>query len=350
MNFLSLFSGIGGFDLGLEAAGMKCIGQVEIDPFCQKVLAHYWPEVKQIGDIKNVRGDEFGTVGLVCGGVPCQPASCAGKRKGSKDDRWLWPETFRIVRSIKPAWCLFENVRGITSLESGVVFDNLLSELESYGYEVQAFCIPACAVDAPHRRDRIWIVAHATSTRERRIERDFCEAECGSRKSLFQRINRAGEDVAHTEQFRGGWAGRLQEFGKTKGKMEETSNQFKGTGNNVSNPDGTGFEEQRRTEPIQSTHDSIKYVSENVADTLHDGSYRTEGNAPESCGNEPGNGISERVCVWLPEPGVGRVANGVPNRVDRLRSLGNAVVPQIVEIFGRAIMYSENFSQKGFEP
>ena len=161
MRFLSLFSGIGGFDLGLEHAGMQCVGQVEKEPYCLKVLKKHWPNVKRIEDIHDVRGYEFGTVELICGGVPCQPASTAGKRQGTSDDRWLWPETFRVVRLYKPTWCLFENVRGITSLEEGVVFDNLLTELEDCGYEVQPFIIPACGVDAQHRRDRVWIVAHA---------------------------------------------------------------------------------------------------------------------------------------------------------------------------------------------
>ena len=138
MKYLSLFAGIGGFDLGLERAGMKCVGQVEFNPFCQRVLAHHWPNVKRMGDIHDVTGTEFGAVDLVCGGVPCQPASQAGKRRGTQDDRWLWPEAFRIVRVIRPTWCLFENVRGLTSLESGVVFENLLSEPEEIGYEVQA--------------------------------------------------------------------------------------------------------------------------------------------------------------------------------------------------------------------
>jgi DNA (cytosine-5)-methyltransferase 1 len=258
VKFLSLFAGIGGFDLGLEHAGMQPVGQVEINPFCQRVLAHHWPNVKRMGDIKNVKGTEFGEVDLVCGGVPCQPASTAGKRRGTADDRWLWPEAFRLVRVIQPRWCLFENVRGITSLESGVVFDSLLTELETYGYEVQSFCVPACAVDAPHRRDRVWIIAYnAKSTHRQNIT--------GEKE---RQVQQSGIGIVTAD---------------------------------VADADNSGFKKQCGTEPRESLQ-------------------------------------SQFACRWFPEPDVGRVANGVPGRVDRLRSLGNAVVPQIVEIFGRVIL------------
>ena len=163
LKFISLFSGIGGFDLGLERAGMECIAQVEIDPFCNKVLNKHWPNVQKFGDIKNFGKHSIKeeTVDLICAGVPCQPASIAGKRRGTKDDRWLWGETYRIIREVKPEWVLLENVKGLISLESGLVFENLLLELESYGYKTETFIIPACAVNAPHRRDRVWIIANS---------------------------------------------------------------------------------------------------------------------------------------------------------------------------------------------
>lgn len=160
MKFISLFSGIGGFDLGLEWAGMECIGQVENDPYCQAVLAYHWPHVKRIGDIRDVKVGDFDTAGLVCGGFPCQPFSCAGKRKGKEDDRYLWPEMLRVIKEYRPAWVLGENVAGIISME----LDKVLFDLEGEGYQTRAFIIPACAVDAPHRRDRVWIIAHAANT------------------------------------------------------------------------------------------------------------------------------------------------------------------------------------------
>ena len=157
MRFVELFAGIGGFSLGLERAGMTCVGLVEIDPFYGKVLRKHWPEVPLIRDVKKVQGDEFGAVELICGGPPCQPVSLAGKRQGQDDDRWLWGEALRLVEVIRPPWCLFENPPGIVSLG----LDRILADLEGFGYATGTFEIPACAVDAPHIRQRVWIVAHA---------------------------------------------------------------------------------------------------------------------------------------------------------------------------------------------
>jgi len=293
MKFLSLFAGIGGFDLGLERAGMECAGQVEYDPFCQRVLKHHWPRVKRVGDIHDVTGSDFGSVGLVCGGFPCQPFSCAGKRKGAEDDRYLWPEMFRIIKTYRPAWVLGENVAGIVSME----LDKVLSDLESVEYQVQAFIIPACAVDAPHRRDRVWIVAYRS----------------GNRLEI----------------------GRVA-FGGPPG-------QFDGSGEirDVADAYSSGFKERRRPESVQQENGSVESAGEVVSDTVDNGHDRAEGNATEPSGYESNNRIFERGCTWEPEPGVGRVANGVPGRVDRLRSLGNAVVPQTVEAIGRCIVKAE---------
>ena len=169
MRGLSLFAGIGGFDIAAEWAGIEVAGMVEWEKFPQQVLRKHWPHVKLIGDIHDVRGDEFGPIDIVWGGPPCQPASTAGKRKGTADDRWLWPEAIRIVAATRPRWILFENPTGILSLQGGVPFDNVLSALESLGYynytdgqnKIAPIIIPAASVNAPHRRDRVWIVAHA---------------------------------------------------------------------------------------------------------------------------------------------------------------------------------------------
>ena len=265
MRFLSLFAGIGGFDLGLERAGMQCVGQVEINPFCQAVLAYYWPHVRRVDDIRKAKGDEFGAVDLICGGAPCQPVSNAGKRRGTKDDRWLWPEAMRIVREAKPAWVLFENVRGLTTLEQGVVFESLLVELEGYGYEVQSFVIPACAVDAPHRRDRVWIVAY--TPQHGRIARGPGNAE---------------EIAERREPDRGG------------------------VNADVADADTEGLQGQ-----ITTQIDSWK------------------------------SGLPSECSRWPTESRICRVSNGIPGRVDRLQGLGNAVVPQVVEEIGRAIMKAE---------
>ncbi len=152
-----LFSGIGGFSYGLElAGGFETKWFVENDPFCNKILAKHWPNVKRYGDIKDVGKANLEPVDLICGGFPCQPFSVAGKRKGKEDDRFLWPEMLRVISELRPRWVIGENVPGIV----GVVLDQVLSEMESIGYEVQPLIIPACAVNAPHRRSRVWIIAH----------------------------------------------------------------------------------------------------------------------------------------------------------------------------------------------
>jgi DNA (cytosine-5)-methyltransferase 1 len=162
----SLFSGIGGFDLAAEWMGWQNIFQVEIDPFCTKVLEKNFPNTKRYGDIKQFDGSDYaGRIDILTGGFPCQPFSAAGKQRGTDDDRHLWPEMLRIIRIVKPTWVVAENVRGLLTIQDGVVFEQVCLDLENEGYEVQPTIIPACAVNAPHRRDRIWFIAHATSER-----------------------------------------------------------------------------------------------------------------------------------------------------------------------------------------
>jgi len=161
MNFGSLFAGIGGMDLGLERAGITCKWQVEIDLFCQRVLAKHWPNVRRYRDVKDCGRHNLEPVDLIAGGFPCQPHSVAGKRKGAEDDRNLWPEFLRIVKELRPTWVLAENVPGIVSL----YLDTVLAGLESEGYTCWTFNIPACAVGAYHRRERIFIVAYRNSRR-----------------------------------------------------------------------------------------------------------------------------------------------------------------------------------------
>ena len=160
----SLFSGIGGFDLGFERAGFKVKWQVEKDEWCKKILTKHWPNIPKFGDVKEVGAHNLGAVDVICGGFPCQPFSTAGKRKGKEDDRYLWPEMLRIISELQPCWVVGENVAGLVSMG----LDDCLSDLENQGYETQAFIIPACAVNAPHRRDRVWIVAHSKSIEDRR--------------------------------------------------------------------------------------------------------------------------------------------------------------------------------------
>lgn len=182
MNHLDLFSGIGGFALAAQRVWGKehnIVAFCEIDPFCQRVLKKHWPDTEIIDDIRKLTADSLrelqpqggkqdkwqrtvNGIDILTGGFPCQPFSCAGQRKGTADNRHLWPEMLRVIRFTKPRWIIAENVRGLLSIAGGVVFKQVCTDLETCGYEVQPVVIPACAVNAPHRRDRVWVVADIT--------------------------------------------------------------------------------------------------------------------------------------------------------------------------------------------
>jgi DNA (cytosine-5)-methyltransferase 1 len=296
MKVLDLFSGIGGFSLGLERAGMQTVAFCEIEDYPRRVLKKHWPDVPIFEDIKKLKGEDCGPVELICGGYPCQPFSTAGKRGGEADDRALWPEYLRLIRELRPRWVIGENVAGHISMG----LDKVLSDLEAEGYTWEAFVIPACAVDARHRRDRVWIVANsgrATST-TRNNKREKYQQKNGDKIRPFNR------PVCAT--------------------MANTSISNDGRSN-------TGAIEGQKPE---SGNGGIKsHVSDSKIKGLEGcgASFRT---GPEYSRF----GGSRR---WPTEPAVGRVANGIPSRVDRLKALGNAVVPQIPEIIGRAIMQVE---------
>jgi len=164
----SLFSGIGGFDLAAEWMGWENIFHCEWNEFGQRILKHYWPNADSLHDIRKTDFTKYeGSINIISGGFPCQPYSSAGKRLGKEDERHLWPEMLRAIREIKPTWVVGENVRGLVNWNGGLVFDEVQSDLEAEGYEVQPFLLPAAAVNAPHRRDRVWFVAwNAKGARE----------------------------------------------------------------------------------------------------------------------------------------------------------------------------------------
>jgi DNA (cytosine-5)-methyltransferase 1 len=284
MNFLSLFAGIGGFDLGLERAEMRCVGQVEIDKKCQLVLAKHWPDVKRMGDIRDVKGDEFGTVDLVCGGFPCQPFSTAGKRKGEADNRFLWPEMVRVIAAIRPTWVIGENVAGIVSM----ALDKVHFDLDSIRYTVQSFIIPACAIGAHHRRDRVWIIAHSASA----------------------------------------------------GIME---NGFKGFCKIASDTDSTGLQGSKR---FSSHGDQREATSGSTPELCEDVCNTSSTRFPDWCCGQVGQPVPLTEFERTGSNGEVReiernfcgVPHGVSRRVDRLKQLGNSVVPQVVEVIGRAII------------
>ena len=179
----SLFSGIGGFDLAAHWAGIENIFACEIDEFCRKVLNKRFPNTTLYQDIKETNFEQYsGTVDIISGGFPCQPFSVAGKRAGTEDNRYLWGEMLRVVREVTPKWVIAENVRGLTNIAGGSTFETVCDDLEISGYEVQPFIIPALSVGAPHKRERVWIIAHATT--DRRTKGKY---ECGNISEQIQK-------------------------------------------------------------------------------------------------------------------------------------------------------------------
>jgi DNA (cytosine-5)-methyltransferase 1 len=192
----SLFSGIGGFDLASEWMGWENVFHCEIAEFPRKVLNYYWPNAKTHEDITKTDFTIYrGTIDILTGGFPCQPYSAAGKRLGKEDSRHLWPQMLRAIQEIKPRWIVGENVAGFLTWNDGLVFREVCTDLENEGYEVQAFIIPACAVGAPHRRDRVWIVANAIGKRNTSCESssEFKTIGCknnGKPKKWFKQTER----------------------------------------------------------------------------------------------------------------------------------------------------------------
>ena len=188
LKILDLFSGLGGFSLGLERTGnFETVAFCEIDKYCTLLLQKHWKGTKIYNDVKEIKKERLEADGIpspdvITGGFPCQPFSVAGKQKGTSDDRYLWPEMFRIIQEFTPRWVIGENVKGITNIQDGMVFEAVCTDLEGAGYEVRTFNIPAAGVGAPHRRERMWIVAHSS------------KFGCGSRSNNWE-----GRQVSNNE-------------------------------------------------------------------------------------------------------------------------------------------------------
>ncbi len=354
MNHLDLFSGIGGFHLAGEwvwGDDFNTVCHVEIDEFCQKVLRKHWPDVPIISDIRDVtherilanterngrgswrskcerqqRGASFvgasgqgrartrPTIDLLTGGFPCQPFSCAGKRGGKEDDRYLWPEMLRVIQEIRPTWIIGENVAGIINME----LDKVLSDLEDSAYEVQPFLIPACGVDAPHKRDRVWIVAKSNAVRCKRgqndqgqesTERNGTEETSDDPDTKRKRCETRAERTGRETRSNIGWRSAISDVADTgcppgtpRRSIVHGGRQANGKGEAIG-AEGQGIDRTREGRKSQS------------------GMGR----------------MAPRVSTWLDEPDTPRVARGVKNRVDRLKSLGNAIVPQVVAPIMQAI-------------
>lgn len=339
LTHLSLFSGIGGLDLAAEWAGFRTVGQCEWADYPRAVLEKHWPGLPRWRDIRTLTGESFyeqtglRTVTVVSGGFPCQPFSTAGKRRGKDDDRYLWPEMLRVISQIRPAWVVGENVAGIVSM----ALDTVLSDLESIGYACQALVIPACAVDAPHRRDRVAIVGYAehnglSPTAVPRIittaGRDEQEGQNQTSQSAGAGLRGNGAIVAYSD-----CTGQKRCEQHRASFDRESCCTTCQCGETVPNTDGPMRTDTLYTRRGGSGSGNICEADSDRDDRRWDvrrecqlstaernggcRSYFT-GGAPEYGGGE----------WWPAEPDVGRVANGVPSRVDRLKCLGNAVVPQ----------------------
>ena len=312
LTHLSLFTGIGGLDLAAEMAGIETVGQCEFADYPTKVLEKHWKDVPRWRDIRTLTKESFyertglRTVDIISGGFPCQPFSVAGKRRGKEDDRYLWGEMLRVIKEIQPTWVLGENVPGIIDL----ALDTVLSDLEAEGYETQCFVVPACGVDAPHKRYRVAIVSHIA----------------GKRNGIRGTSNDASTD------------GRPWPY-DTGRETEDGSRE------RWSDKPGMGRMADGVHEPVHEADSNTDSngLSRRLPDEILDAAERErEREARIRWSVKELRGSHSAWENWLPEPGVGRVANGIPYRVDRIKCLGNAVVPRQFYPFFEAIARIEH--------
>jgi DNA-cytosine methyltransferase len=371
---LDLFSGIGGFSLGLESTGFfETIGFVEKDKFCQKVLKKHWSNINIEEDIRNVKGEKY-QADVVTGGFPCQPFSVAGKRKSTADDRYLWDEMLRVIRETKPRWVIGENVEGIVNINEGMVLRQVLTDLENEGFKSQCIIIPASGIGAWHQRKRIWIMAYSDSNRhvseirrgngeEKRIPVQDREKDSTSRKSIgtsdVWQTNK--EYVPNTNT---GFSIRENKEIQSRGNAitngsEDVSNAnsrlCRGRGTELKS--GDDREGWIYTEKEKQTREHIrcKTIGCNAVlgkDVLNTNDKRCEEfnilSEPErEIINHRGSDESKPNKTWWQiESELCGVPNGVSYELDkdrsnRIKSLGNSIVPQIARQIGLAIMEAE---------
>ena len=298
MNHGSLFSGVGGFDLAASWLGWENIFQVEKDEFCKTVLAKNFPGTKRYGDIYEFDGRKYsGTIDILTAGFPCQPFSMAGKQRGKNDDRYLWPEVLRVIREVRPRWVVGENVAGIIKL----ALDEVLSNLEAEGYATETFVIPACAINAPHRRDRVWIAANNESGTNRRHNRE-------------------------TE------ARQASEPRKSDGNCASENSQCH----------GNSGESERALQTEGSDSTSSRSAGEHGKKYEHGDKFRQK-REERICGRDFYEPPWEE--AWLDvATKLCRVDDGIPrqlDRVNRLKALGNAIVPQVAYQIFKSIEKTE---------
>jgi len=324
----SLFSGIGGFDLAAEWMGWENVFHCEWNKFGQQVLKYYWPKAISYEDItKTDFTIHRGSIDILTGGFPCQPYSSAGKRLGKEDERHLWPEMLRAIREVQPSWVVGENVRGLTNWNGGMVFDEVQAELEAQGYEVLPFLLPACAVNAPHRRDRIWFVAYSKLRgrcgEEGIRKNDLCRSERKEQNNFFKQTST-----------------RLEEWNKYS---------------NASNANGNGFNKCNGDNEINSSERRLNALGE-INQGNGDGNVANTKDIRREDALENGELEGRRFRqpnqrnAWDSFPSVSPICigdDGLSNRLDSItfpkwrnesiKAGGNAIVPQVVHQIFKAI-------------
>ena len=339
LRLLDLFSGIGGFSLGMEATKrIKTIGFVEKDKFCQKVLQKNFKNIPIEEDIRNVKGSNY-AADIVSGGFPCQPFSVAGKRRGQDDDRYLWDETIRVVAETKPKWFVGENVEGIININNGLVLRQVQTDLEKEGFQVQCLIIPASGIGAWHQRKRVWIIAHSDSNRNRneiresygekeKIQREHRQKNSTSRKSIGTNANDVPNSNSRLRRGRGTeQESRANEIWRFYTPKEEQTKQHfwsKAVGcnalprENISNTNSKGF--QRRSIPTNLEEKQRSITSK--------------------------NSFEKQQTWWQTQSELCGVPHGISYELDkdrsnRIKALGNSIVPQIAYEIGKAIVDAE---------
>jgi len=319
LKLLDLFSGIGGFSLGLESTGQfETIAFVEKDEFCQKVLKKNFNNIPIESEVRNVKGDRY-TADIITGGFPCQPFSVAGKRKGTDDDRYLWDETIRIIRETKPRWFIGENVEGIINIQQGMVLRQVCDDLEKEGFEVQCIVIPASGIGAWHQRKRVWIIAHSNSNRDR-----------------YEITGSNGEEKEIQREHR---------------KKNSSTWKFIRTDTNEDVPNTCS----ERSQGFNSKQESSKQKQRQFTNKDDEDVWNTESTGLQSSSNRQGErefwGTStpREQCQrtwWQIESGICGVPHGLSyeldkDRANRIKSLGNSIVPLIARELGLAIIKAE---------
>jgi DNA (cytosine-5)-methyltransferase 1 len=327
----SLFSGIGGFDLASEWIGWENVFHCEWNEFGQKVLKYYWPKSITYHDItKTDFTIHRGSIDILTGGFPCQPYSSAGKRLGKEDSRHLWPEMLRAIREIQPTWVVGENVRGLTNWNNGLVFDEVQAELEAQGYEVTPFLLPACAVNAPHRRDRIWFVAYSSSASKgakelRQIRRENGEINSEGSQTIYNATRPNGIEGITSDSSSLGFcehSSREELFSETFGTQLRMDKQ------NASNSDS--IRQEWRNNKTNAKTSIRNFSSKSYARVNKWNSWKNFPTVSPICnGND---GFSDRLdgitfSKW---------------RNESIKAGGNAIVPQVVyQIFKAIEQYNE---------